>query len=311
MNILVTGITGFIGRALTSRLSHKHRIIGVGRSSSAHIPLLSSYLPLDQLPEYTLELQETNKVRCVVHLAAAVHDMKGKLTYAQYSEANVDLTLDMCKFASQIGVKKFIFISTIKVLGESTSEGEKFNKDSLPNPVDDYSKSKFEAECVVRKYCADNGINYVIIRPVLVYGNTASGNLGLFSKLVKMGIPMPIKLIRNQRSLISIENLLSLIDRCAESDFANNKTFLAADEKPYSTIQIAESLSASAGRTGLFFSLRPQYLELLLNLVGFKKIADRILGNLAVDISYTTDTLGWRPIYNIFTTEKSTSDEWR
>ena len=126
-----------------------------------------------------------------------------------------------------------------------------------------------------------------------------------------MGIPMPIKLIRNQRSLISIDNLLSLIDRCAESDFANNKTFLAADEKPYSTMQIAESLSAHGRSAGLFFSLRPKYLEILLSLVGLKKIADRILGNLAVDISYTTDTLRWSPDYNIFTTEKRTGDEWR
>jgi nucleoside-diphosphate-sugar epimerase len=260
-----------------------------------------SHIALGDLTKALIEPGLFNGVDAVVHCAARVHVM---------NEADVDLlsafravnvvgTLKLAKQAASVGVKRFVFISTIKVNGEATVSGELFQADDLPAPEDAYGLSKLEAEQGLKLLAAETGMEVVIIRPPLVYGRGVRGNFGSMIKLVEKEIPLPFGAIHNKRSLVGIDNLVDLIVRCIDHPAAANQVFLAGDGQDLSTPELVRSLAMAMGKRTRLISLPTGVLKFGATLLGKRALADRLLGSLQVDITKTRELLEWQPRHSV------------
>jgi len=216
-----------------------------------------------------------------------------------FRAVNVVGTLKLAKQAASEGVKRFIFISTIKVNGEATVLGEPFQADDLPAPEDAYGLSKLEAEQGLKLLAAETGMEVVIIRPPLVYGRGVKGNFGSMIKLVEKEIPLPFGAIHNKRSLVGIDNLVDLIVRCIDHPAAANQVFLAGDGQDLSTPELVRSLAMAMGKRTRLISLPTGVLKFGATLLGKRALADRLLGSLQVDITKTRELLEWQPRHSV------------
>ncbi len=216
-----------------------------------------------------------------------------------FRAVNVVGTLKLAKQAASVGVKRFVFISTIKVNGEVTVSGEPFHADDLPAPEDAYGLSKLEAEQGLKLLAAETGMEVVIIRPPLVYGRGVKGNFGTMIKLVEKEIPLPFGAIHNKRSLVGIDNLVDLIVRCVDHPAAANQVFLAGDGQDLSTPELVRSLAVAMGKRTRLISLPTGVLKIGAALLGKRALADRLLGSLQVDIFKTRELLEWQPCYTV------------
>lgn len=217
----------------------------------------------------------------------------------EYRRINVDGTLRLAYEAAAAGVRRFIFISSIKVNGESTSGGDSFKPDDLPSPQDYYGQSKHEAETALMQLSVETGMEIVIIRPPLVYGPEVKGNFSYMIKFVEQGIPLPFGSVNNKRSLIGVDNLVDLIIRCIDHPGAANQVFLAGDGEDLSTSELLLGLGEAMGRPVRLFPVPAGTLQLGATLLGKKAMAQRLLGSLQVDISKTCDLLDWKPPYTV------------
>ena len=218
---------------------------------------------------------------------------------AEFRKVNVEGTLRLAQCAAESGVKRFIFISSIKVNGESTLPGQPFKADDHPNPQDPYGVSKYEAEEALKRLGHDTGMEVVIIRPSLVYGPGVKANFLSMLSWLNKGFPLPLGSIRNQRSLVAIENLVSLIVTCIDHPSAANQTFLASDGEDLSTTQILRCLSKALGKPARLWPLPEVLLNLVASALGKQAVAQRICGSLQVDISKNRELLGWTPPINM------------
>ena len=228
-HILVTGGSGFVGSALIKRLLSEHRdILAVGRSD-VNLPVetvkVSSFSELGALG------QRLGSIDVVVHCAARAHIMNDNTVdpLAEYRKVNVDGSLNVARHALEAGVKRFLFVSSIKVNGEHTPPGRPFTEEAAPAPEDPYGISKYEAERELQALCAETDMELVIIRPPLVYGPGVKGNFASMIRLMEKGLPLPLGAVRNKRSLVALYNLVDLIVTCVDSPAAANQVFLAAD----------------------------------------------------------------------------------
>ncbi|BCE00611.1 UDP-glucose 4-epimerase family protein [Marinicellulosiphila megalodicopiae] len=291
----LTGATGFLGTSLLKNLDGKF-IKAFGRS----IPTT-----LDDGDFYGGSInKETNfshflkGINVCIHCAARTHVMHDKSLnpLEDFREVNTCGTLNLANQAAKAGVKRFIFISSIKVNGESTELHHPFCSSDTYIPRDPYGLSKYEAEVGLKKISKETGMEVVIIRPPLVYGPGVKANFFSMMNLMSKGLPLPLGgITKNQRSLVYIENLVDLIITCIDHPKAANKTFLVSDDHDVSTTELLSTIASKLKVPNRLIPLPSSWLNFMAKLVGKSDVAQRLCGSLQVDIEETKSTLDWKP----------------
>ena len=237
-----------------------------------------------------------------MHLAARVHVMQDNPTdpQAEFRAVNVHGTLNLARQATAAGVKRFIFLSSICVNGGVTELDKPFTSDDKPAPHSHYAVSKHEAEIGLRKIANDTGMQVVIIRPPLIYGANAPGNFGSLLSIVKRGYPLPLgDVTQNRRSFVALDNLIDLIITCINHPNAANQTFLVSDGEDVSTADLLRKMALAQSVASRLIPVPVALLNLCATMIGKQPIAQRLLGNLQVNISHTQKLLGWQPIISL------------
>ena len=296
---LVTGGSGFLGRALIERLVQLPdcSVVAPVRATSAVLPAGVRQLPLTSLNGTNDWSEALTDVDVVVHAAARVHVMKEVSSdpLAAFREVNVEATLNLARQAAASGTKRFIFISSIKVNGEGAEPGTVYSADDVPAPIDPYGISKLEAERGLKELAAVTGMEVVIIRPVLVYGPGVKANFLSMMRWLYRGVPLPFGAVHNQRSLVAIDNLVDFIVTCSEHPAAANQVFLISDGEDVSITQLLRKLAGALGKPAILLPIPAWLMSGAATLLGQRALSDRILGSLRVDISKNRQLLGWTP----------------
>ncbi|MBT5302338.1 MAG: SDR family oxidoreductase [Tateyamaria sp.] len=317
MKTFVTGATGFVGKALIKKLlSEFYEVKALVRQSSEVLPLAVEQVIVGDLADLAirdisrLSRRDFKDVDVVVHTAARVHLINDGAfnPLTEYRKVNRDATLVLARLAAESGVKRFIFLSSIKVNGELTGPSQSFTPDDLHIPDDPYGLSKYEAEQGLLALAQETKMDVVIIRPPLVYGPGVKGNFASMMKWMNKPLPLPLGAIHNQRSLIALDNLLSLISLCVDlekSSKASNQVFLICDGEDVSTTQLLKKVrqalnfqSPGAPKAWLV-PIPASILTFFVKLLGKKDVAVRLVGSLQVDSSKTYNLLGWKPVVTI------------
>lgn len=296
--ILVTGASGFVGGALCASLVYHSplRISVRDKSKSelfANVDVFEASISPDQDWSSTL-----SGVTAVVHCAARVHVMSEEVAdpLFEFRRVNVDGTLNLARQASEAGVRRFVFISSIKVNGDCTDLGHPFTADQIPVPSDPYGVSKFEAEMGLRALSKETGMEVVIIRSPLVYGPEVKANFLSMMNWLRRGIPLPLgSVTKNRRSFVFIDNLVSMIIACINHPAAANQTFLVSDDEDLSTAGLLERMALALGRPSKSIRVPTALITLGARLIGWSDISQRLCGSLQVDIKKTKDLLDWSP----------------
>jgi nucleoside-diphosphate-sugar epimerase len=300
LNILVTGASGFVGRALSEHLQAGQRFCvrasirsasGIDRTDGVDLIETGD---LGATIDWRTALQG---IDVVVHLAARAHKLRDNAAdpLAEYRKVNVDGTLNLAKQALQAGVKRFIFISTIKVNGEQTPLGRPFRAEDQPSPADAYAISKREAEDGLRELCSNSTMEFVIIRPPLVYGPGVKGNFLSLLRWLDKGLPLPLASIRNKRSLVAVDNLVDLIMTCIAHPAAANQTFLVSDSEDLSTPELLQRTASAIGKQVLLWRAPVGLLHFAAQCFGKTAAIHRLCGSLQLDIRKTREQLDWQP----------------
>lgn len=297
----MTGVSGFIGARLFSQLEcyPTFQLLGLCRRLPQGEPS-SNFKAIGDLGQEDMSVLLSGQ-DVLIHAAARPHVMQDELAdpLAEYRRVNVDVTLNLARQAAVAGVKRFIFISSIKVNGESTVNGQAYSAYDTPAPEDAYGLSKLEAEQGLMQLAAETKMEVVIIRPPLVYGPGVKGNFASMIKLVEKGLPLPLGGIHNKRSLVGIDNLVDLIIRCIDHPAAANQVFLAGDGDDLSTTELLHGVGKAMGKPARLIPVPAGLLQFGATLLGKKAMAQRLLGSLQVDISKTCELLDWKPPYTV------------
>lgn len=310
-SILITGASGFVGAALLEDLlaTEQFSVVAPTRTPLAEAPRLIQ-VAMEHLDGRTpWQAAFTSPVEVVIHCAARVHVMdEGAVDpLAAFRRVNVQGTLNLARHAVDAGVKRFIFLSSIKVNGESTEPGHAFTPDYFVPPTDPYGRSKWEAEQQLHALAAKSGMEVVVIRPVLVYGPGVRANFRSMMNWLVKGVPLPLGAVDNQRSLVSVVNLVSLIVRCIDHPAAANQTFLVSDGEDVSTPQLLSRLGIHLGKKPLLLPVPQRLLYLAGALLGKRAVVERVCGSLQVDIAKTRNLLGWSPVVSLDNALKATA----
>lgn len=295
--VLVTGATGFVGRAVLSSLAARgHRLRAAVRSSSALDAQVETF-QIDALDADTQWQQGLQGVDVIIHSAARVHVMNDTEAdpLSAFRRVNVEGTLNLARQAVAAGVRRFIFISSIKVNGEGTDTGRPYHADDVPAPADPYGVSKMEAEQGLRALAAQTGLEVVIIRPVLVYGPGVKANFLAMMRWLQKGVPLPFGAIDNRRSLVALDNLVDLVLTCMVHPAAANQTFLVSDGEDLSTTDLLRRMARALGAPARLLPVPAILLKLGATLLGKRALSQRLCGSLQVDIEKTRTLLGWAP----------------
>ena len=288
MKILVTGATGFVGRYLVNDLSKTDEVIACVRKKSSFLP--SSVQQSVSNNFFDIAIPKDTDV--IVHLAGIAHNKNNSVD--EFKKINVDGTLELARKALEANIKRFIFISSIGVNGNST-HGKAFTEQDTPNPTNDYTKSKYEAERALAKLFENTNIDLVIIRPPLIYAHDAPGNFSKLLMLIKLGQFLPFGCTHNQRSFIAIENLVSFITTCIYHDTKINETFLIADDEVISTKQLIQCLSSGMGKSMILLPVPTKLLSTLADVTGKVGIFEQLYGNLQIDNHKAKKFFNWHP----------------
>lgn len=240
-------------------------------------------------------------IDCVVHCAALVHQMSPDLPdeYTAYRKVNVDATLSLAESAADAGVSRFIFMSTVKVLGEHTVPGHPFACDDTQAPEGSYPQSKYEAEKRLGKLVLGKPMDLVIIRPPLVYGPGVGANFAALITAVKKHLPLPLGAIRNRRSFVSVFNLADLVVACVKHRKPIGKALLVSDGEDVSTPDLIRRVGKAIGVRPLLVPVPVSWLKVSATLFGKRSAYERLCGNLQVDLTATAETLHWSPPYTM------------
>jgi nucleoside-diphosphate-sugar epimerase len=298
---LVTGATGFIGSQLCPTLARRGwRVVGVSRSACQGARtdgLEEVVLPLSSQDD--LWQDALRSVRCVIHLAAHVHQMRDDPLAANvYREVNVAGSQFVAEQAARAGVRRFVYLSSIKVNGEG-GDPAPYRAEDEPNPLDDYGRSKRDAEIALRDLCARSGMDLVIIRPPLVYGPGVRANFKRLLHLAALGVPLPLGSIDNRRSLVNVWNLADFIETCMTHPAAPGNTFLISDGEDLSTPQLLRKLARSMRRPSRLFRCPPRALTSVAQWVGLGPEIRRLCDSLQVDSTPAREKLDWRPVVSV------------
>ena len=304
--VLVTGGSGFLGHALLQNLlvSSRRRLIAAARRNKTDFPADVMVEWVDELSSSTDWTACLQGVGVVIHCAARVHVMNDETSnlLGEYRRVNVQGTLALAEQAVKAGVRRFIYVSSIKVNGERTASNIPFHADDIPAPEDAYGISKLEAEQGLLALARDTGMDVVIIRPPLVYGPGVKGNFASMVRWVRKGIPLPLGAVDNKRSLVALENLVNFIVLCAEpacTPRAANEVFLISDGEDVSTTELLRKVANAYGVAPRLLPMPKLWIQTTARLLGKRDMADRLLGSLVVDSSKAWDLLGWKPVVSM------------
>ncbi len=295
--VFITGATGFVGQHLVRRSAELGYSVAAGvrdgRVSTSALPTGVAVFPFDLDDE--IDAAGLEDCGSVIHLAAQVH-LRNPTAHEldAYSRRNAAATAALTEAAAKKGVRRFIFLSSIKVNGEQTYD-RPFRSDDVPAPLDAYGRSKLQAELAVQEIATRAGMDFVVIRSPLVYGAGVKANFLALLRWVHYGIPLPLSGLSNRRSLIAVGNLVDLILRCVEHPGAANEVFLAADGEDMSTSELLRRMGAALGKPARLFPVSVTALERVARLVGRVDDVRRLCGSLQVDASRTRRVLTWSP----------------
>jgi nucleoside-diphosphate-sugar epimerase len=301
MKVLVTGANGFVGNALcTHLLERSHHVTALARSAKLLSIDEHSAQYLCRLEANFIDILSIKKhldgQDAVVHCAARVHQVREETSdpLAAYREVNTQATLRLAQAAAYAGVKRFVFLSSVKVNGNFSASGQPFTSTQAA-PQDPYGISKWEAELGLRDIAVKTGMEVVIIRPPLVYGPGVKANFLTMMQWLQRGIALPLGAIANQRSLVALPNLVDFISLCLTHPKAANQTFMISDQQDVSTTELLRSLGAALKRPARLLRVPQSWLEAGLKIMGKGAVAQRLCGDLVVDASPATELLGWKP----------------
>lgn len=290
--VAVTGANGFIGYELSNFLEKNgYTVRRIQRSKGEGLFQIND---INSKTNWSLALEN---IDIVVHCASVVHD-QNQHNFAYYNELNVAGTCNLFKQSIKLGVKKFIFISTIKVNGEYTIKDEKFSSKSQPNPYGNYSISKYQTENLLREISNLSNIELVIIRPPLVYGPRVKANFYNLMKLTSMGIPLPFQDLKKERSFIFLGNLVDLIANCITNQKSSNKIILPSDSKTIKTRNLINKLYSEFGYRSRLFYFPSKTLYLIFYLLGKREQFSRLNNSLIVDANEVEKQINWTPPYS-------------
>ncbi len=302
MKILLTGASGFVGKAILA-VAKKKGVSVVPVFRSLELASIFDYASANCAVIPSL-LADTNwrgallGVDVVIHCAARVHVLNDAEVdpLATFRSVNLEGTLNLARQAALAGVKRFIFLSSIKVNGESTQLGSPYGATDLAAPEDAYGISKAEAEAGLRHLSFETGMEVVIIRSPLVYGPGVKGNFSSLLRWIACGLPLPLgSVTTNRRSLVALDNLVDLILTCVDHPKAANQTLLVSDGEDLSTADLLRRIGKSLNRPARLIPVPVSILNIVSRLLGKSSIAQRLLGSLQVDISKTCTLLNWKP----------------
>ena len=296
-SVCVTGAGGFIGRALVRHLEQLGwRVRAAVRRLESGFPAGVEVVPGMALSSDTDWRPALAGSKFLVHAAARVHVIRERSDdpLADFRRVNVDATMHLARQAAQHGVQRFIYLSSIGVNGSQTFDTP-FTAEDQPRPIASYARSKHEAEQGLLEISAASGMELVILRPPLVYGPNAPGNFGTLVRCLRRRVPLPLASIRNQRSLIGLDNLVALIAVCLTHPNAANRLFLASDGEDLSTPDLLRRLGGALGRPARLFPFPVSVLRAGASMVGRSAVAEQLCGSLQVDARATRTILGWRP----------------
>jgi nucleoside-diphosphate-sugar epimerase len=295
--VLVTGSTGFIGRALCEHLFDKgYSVVGsarnAGKMTGSH-----QYVFIETLDASTDWSEALQDCSVVIHLAGRAHILneKHQNVHEIHRKNNTAATLNLAKQAAKLGVSRFIFLSTIGINGISTN-GVAFNPKDITSPHSPYANSKLKAEIGLKSICQSSKMEAVVIRSPAVYGIGAPGNFGLIEKFIRYNIPLPFGSLKNYRSLISLENLVILLQICIEHQNAANQLFLVCDNEDISTPDIIRMMSKIIGKNPIIFKFPLKLLWIIFILMGKKRAGSSLILDLQVDNTLARENLGWKPM---------------
>lgn len=301
MMVLLTGASGFVGG----------EVLRVAQSRGISIrPVFRSKEFISELGTVTISslTSDTNwrvavsNVDVVIHCAARVHIMDDQEAdpLKAFREVNVQGTLNLARQSAEAGVKRFIFISSVKVNGEATQPGRSFKADDFAAPEDAYGISKAEAEAGLRLLSDQTRMEVVIIRPPLIYGLGVKGNFSIMMSWIARGLPLPLGAVTsNLRSFVGLDNLVDLIVTCVDHPNAANQTFLVSDGEDLSTADLLRKIGLALNQPVRLIPVPIKMLSFASNLLGKRAIAERLLGSLQVDISKTRTLLEWCPSFSM------------
>ena len=312
MNVLVTGATGFVGSALINRLNCENfdlRAAVLSEECTEHLPAAVETVvvkPLSEATDYTDALRGRD---VVIHLAARVHVMEEDAAdpLAEFRRVNVAGTERLARQAASAGVRRLVFLSSVKVNGEGREAS--YTEDDPPAPEDPYGISKQEAEDRLRQVSAETNLEVVIVRPPLVYGPGVKANFRRLLETVDRGVPLPFACLRNKRSFIGLSNLVDAVALCATLPQAAGNSYLVSDGENVSTPELVRMIATALGRPARLFPVPLALMRLAGALAGKGAAVDRLAGSLTVDTSKIRRELGWQPPFTM-EQELAKTAEW-
>lgn len=308
MKILITGATGFFGQEIVKATTAAgHDVSALLRAKSKDLSEIVQQFTVgdfigiaDGTIDVSVLLEAMQGIDVIIHTAARAHVMHETHSdpAAIYQLMNVTLTKRLAEMAAAAGVKRFVFISTIKVNGE-TAFDKPFTENDMPAPVDDYGRSKLQAEQALLAIGQQTGMETVILRPPLVYGPSVKGNFASLIKIIKNGIPLPFGNIQNQRAMIALDNLVSAALLASTHPDAANQTYLVADNEVVSTTELLQNIAAAQGKKAWLLPVPVSWMKFVAKTLGKQAVADRLFGSLVIDTSKIRQQLGWQPIISM------------
>lgn len=301
MNFLVTGANGFVGMPLCATMNNCGHMVLAAVRSNADTFCNGKFALVGEIDCSTNWIDALCNVDVVVHLAARVHVMRDHVAnpLEEFRKVNVAGTEHLARSAVVNGVKRFVYVSSVKVNSEETSSDFALTETSSTDPQDPYGISKCEAEQVLHRIASETGLEVVIVRPPLVYGPGVKGNFAQMLKVLAKGIPLPLASVHNQRSLVYVENLVDALVVCATHPAAAGQTYLVSDGEDISTPDLLRQLGAVMGHPARLLPCPPALLKLAGRLVGRSAQIERLLGSLRIDSSKIRRELGWQPPYTL------------
>lgn len=311
--VLVTGASGYIGRAVCAELLLRGFLVRAAlRKTEAEFPECEQIIvpTLDERTDWSSAL---NEVDVVIHLAARAHIMteRRKDALGEFRRVNTAAAIQLARAIVAAGVKRLVFISSIGVNGNSTELNKQFSEQDAPHPCSPYAQSKWEAEQALLRISGETGLEVVNVRPPLVYGPNAPGNFSEMMRVLKSGIPLPLASVCNLRSLIYLGNLVDALLLCATHPAAAGKTFLVSDGEDISTPELLRQLGAGMGCPARLLPCAPMLLNLGGRLTGKSAQVERLLSSLQIDSARIRRELGWQPPYTLQQGLQETAEWYR
>lgn len=314
-SVFITGGTGFVGGQIVEALKKRKAFsltMAVRRADSVSLGGGVGIVSLPDLADPSAWRFSLQGVDVVIHAAARVHVMRDRSSdpLDDYRRANVNGTMNLARRAAEAGVKRFIYVSSVKVNGERTLQSAPFLPDGNFHPVDPYGISKWEAEQALMDLSRKTQMEVVIVRPVLVYGPGVKANFLSMMRWLQKGIPLPLGAINNKRSLVALDNLVDFIITCIEHPAAAHETFLVSDGEDLSTTELLQRMAAALNMPARLLPIPPVLLKCSAGLLGKSIIAQRLCDSLQVDISKNRELLGWYPPVSVDDALKKTASHF-